>query len=131
MDFGLSIFPQVLANSVLNTPGYKLHLQQLHHVLKQRRGDLIEAFEAILPNDVVFIKPKGGFHLWVKLPVEIRSIRDFDIFLANDLLVMPGFLFGVKEAVIRVTYARLEKTEARRIAEIIKQILIEKKCEEA
>ncbi|ECB9825325.1 PLP-dependent aminotransferase family protein [Listeria monocytogenes] len=131
MDFGLSIFPQVLANSVLNTAGYKAHLLQLHHVLEQRRDNLIEAFEAILPSEVTFIKPKGGFHLWVKLPVEFRSVRDFDIFLANDLLVMPGFLFGVKEAVIRVTYARLEKKEARRVAEIIKQILVSKKCEEA
>ncbi|KID22057.1 GntR family transcriptional regulator, partial [Listeria monocytogenes] len=68
MEFGLSIFPQVLANSVLNTAGDKAHLLQLHHVLEQRRDDLIKAFEASLPSEVAYIKPKGGFHLWVKLP---------------------------------------------------------------
>ncbi|MBF2442728.1 PLP-dependent aminotransferase family protein [Listeria innocua] len=126
MDFGLSIFPQVLANSVLNTAGYREHLKQLHQVLEVRRDNLIAALEEILPNELEFIRPKGGFHLWVKLPVEFRSIREFDIFLANDLLVMPGFLFGVKEAVIRVTYARLEQDDSRQVAKIIKQILIEK-----
>lgn len=126
MDFGLSIFPQVLANSVLNTAGYREHLKQLHQVLEVRRDDLIAALEEILPNELEFIRPKGGFHLWVKLPVEFRSIREFDIFLANDLLVMPGFLFGVKGAVIRVTYARLEQDDSRQVAKIIKQILIEK-----
>ncbi|MBF2348852.1 PLP-dependent aminotransferase family protein [Listeria marthii] len=131
MDFGLSIFPQVLANSVLNTAGYSAHLKQLHHLLEQRRDNLIEAFDEILPDDLTFTRPQGGFHLWVKLPIEFRAIRDFDIFLANDLLVMPGFLFGVKETVIRVTYARLEKEESRRVAKIIKQILQEKKCDEA
>ncbi|MBC1712672.1 aminotransferase-like domain-containing protein [Listeria welshimeri] len=130
MDFGLSIFPQVLANSVLNTTGYHSHLTQLYQVLERRRDDLVEAFETILPGELTYIIPKGGFHLWVKLPVKFRSIRDFDIFLAHDLLVMPGFLFGVKETVIRVTYTRLEKQESLKVAKIIKQILIERTCEE-
>lgn len=123
MDFGLSIFPQVLANVVLNTAGYETHLNELQHILMERRDYLIGAIEEVMPKKLVYIKPKGGFHLWIKLPMSFRSVRDFDVFTDKQLLVMPGFVFGVKEAVIRVTYARLEKNDAIKVAQIIQQIL--------
>ncbi|KKD47008.1 aminotransferase-like domain-containing protein [Listeria seeligeri] len=125
MDFGLSIFPQVLASAVLNTTGYDAHVKQLQQILMERRDFLIRALEETLPNELIYNKPAGGFHLWISLPMEFRSIRDFDIFANNDLLIMPGFLFGVKETIIRVTYARLNQKEAFQVAQIIKKIVTE------
>lgn len=127
MDFGLSIFPQVLANAVLNTAEYDVHLKQLQQILLERRDNLINALETVLPNELSYLKPAGGFHLWVHLPVAFRSIRDFDIFAKNNLLIMPGFLFGIKETIIRITFARLGEKEANKVAEIIKKIVIENK----
>ncbi|AIS60506.1 HTH-type transcriptional regulator norG [Listeria ivanovii subsp. londoniensis] len=126
MDFGLSIFPQVLANAVLNTVGYDAHLKQLQQILLERRSYLVAALEETLPNKLIYNKPEGGFHLWVKLPVEFRSIRDFDVFANNNLLIMPGFLFGVKEPMIRITFARLSEREATEVAQIIKRIILAK-----
>lgn len=88
MDFGLSIFPQVLANHVLNDPGFDKHIVWLQETLRTQRDTLI----AHLPNGVTYHIPEGGFHLWCHLPEnKMWMNRDFDIFLEHKLLVMPAF----------------------------------------
>ncbi|MBC1804266.1 aminotransferase-like domain-containing protein [Listeria booriae] len=122
MDFGLSIFPQVLANHVLNDIAFTSHIANLRETLAKRRDALI----ATLPKEVTYTIPTGGFHLWCQLPNEKWEMRDFDIFLQHKLLVMPAFLFGVHESAIRLTFARLNEQDAPKVGEILQDIFTKK-----
>ncbi|MBA3925982.1 PLP-dependent aminotransferase family protein [Listeria rustica] len=121
MDFGLSIFPQVLANHVLNDSDFDKHIVWLQETLKTQRDALI----AHLPEGLTYRTPEGGFHLWCHLPEnKIWTNRDFDIFLEHKLLVMPAFLFGIKEPSIRLTFARLNETGLLDIQKKLAEIII-------
>ncbi len=124
MDFGLSIFPQVLARFVLESDLFERHLTFLRAELKKRRDLLVEALETYLPGELRYKLPSGGFHLWVELPaLSHATARDFNHFLDKKLLVMPGFVFGQKGGVMRLTFARVTEksaqTAAKRLAEIL------------
>lgn len=120
MDFGLSIFPQVLANHVLNDPDFDNHIVWLRKTLQKQRDMLI----AHLPKELEYDIPQGGFHLWCHLPADQTwTNRDFDIFLEHKLLVMPAFSFGIKDAAIRLTFARLNEEDVKDIAKALAEIV--------
>ncbi|WP_088811070.1 MULTISPECIES: PLP-dependent aminotransferase family protein [unclassified Listeria] len=119
MDFGLSIFPQVLANQVLSQPSYKVHIQNLHAILLERANILTAALEKYAP-EIHFEKPVGGFHLWATLPTKSVQKADFDALLKEKLLVMPGYLFGVKENKVRLSFAQITKEAAEKAAKILR-----------
>ncbi|WP_163654511.1 PLP-dependent aminotransferase family protein [Listeria sp. PSOL-1] len=122
MDFGLSIFPQVLADDVLNSTSYFEHIKKLQTLLAERKEWLVSALNAYLPNGISYNAPLGGLSLWVKL-TDFDTLTHFNLFLEKKLLVMPGFLFGVKTSTLRLTFARLNETLAeeavRRLAMIL------------
>ncbi|MBC1398360.1 MocR-like pyridoxine biosynthesis transcription factor PdxR [Listeria fleischmannii] len=118
MDFGLSIFPQVLANQVLSRKAYKTHIQNLHVILMERAKTLTDALTTYAP-EILFEKPVGGFHLWVELPLETIQKSDFDALLREKLLVMPGYLFGVKENKLRLSFAQINQDTAVAAAKIL------------
>ncbi|MBC1936180.1 PLP-dependent aminotransferase family protein [Listeria grandensis] len=119
MDFGLSIFPQVLANHVLSDAAFGTHIGWLRKKLQQRRDALIKH----LPESLQYDVPQGGFHLWCRLPQKDWKTRDFDIFLEQQLLVMPAFLFGIQESAIRLTFAKLDEADAPVVGERLRGIL--------
>ncbi len=119
MDFGLSIFPQVLANQVLAEPSYLLHIQNLHEILLERANILTAALNKYAP-EIHFENPVGGFHLWATLPTESVQKADFDALLKEKLLVMPGYLFGVKENKVRLSFAQITKESAEKAAKILR-----------
>lgn len=119
MDFGLSIFPQVLANHVLNDSDFNQHITWLREALQIKRDLLITC----LPEELEYSIPNGGFHLWCYLPPnQTWTSRSFDVFLEHKLLVMPAFLFGVKESALRLTFARLNETDLLEIKQVLKEI---------
>ncbi len=124
MDFGLSIFPQILARFVLESSSFERHLSFLRAELKKRRDLLVEALEAYLPGELQYKLPHGGFHLWIELPrFNQTTARDFNRFLDQKLLVMPGFVFGQKGSVMRLTFARVTETNAKEAAKRFAEIL--------
>ena len=47
IDFGISIFPQLMANQFLQSPEYPKHLQFLRQELLERRNEMISALQEI------------------------------------------------------------------------------------
>ncbi|WP_239257258.1 PLP-dependent aminotransferase family protein [Listeria ilorinensis] len=122
MDFGLSIFPQVLAHHVLTAPDFEAHLKTLRQTLEQKRDLLADALDRYVGNKIDFKLPQGGFHLWIKLPPSL-DLKEFNRFLDQKLLVMPGFLFGARTAHLRLSYARIDQKSAEKAARILAEIL--------
>ncbi|MGL4858505.1 MAG: PLP-dependent aminotransferase family protein, partial [Enterobacteriaceae bacterium] len=123
MDFGLSIFPQVLANYALNEESFRQHLTMLREALHTRCQHLISALERHLPGQLHYEVPQGGFHLWCHLPEQISAQRCFEQLLRHDMLTMPADDFGVKQNALRLTFARLKPEEADRAGEILAAVI--------
>lgn len=123
MDFGLSIFPQVLTNYILQTDSFQKHLLFLRTELLRRRDILINALEKFLPNKLSYNIPNGGFHLYVKFPNKLKWSTSYPFFLDKKLLVMPSNVFGAKESAIRLTFARITKKNAEQAAQILKAMI--------
>jgi GntR family transcriptional regulator of abcA and norABC len=124
MDFGLSIFPQVLANHVFSSPIFDRHLNELRKTLKQRRDFLVNALRSSLAEQIDFSIPQGGFHLWCRLNKEKNINRLVDRLMQQKMLVMPAAIFGSKEQAIRLTFARLEQVNAKLAVKILKQEIL-------
>ncbi|QIQ20230.1 MocR-like pyridoxine biosynthesis transcription factor PdxR [Zophobihabitans entericus] len=123
MDFGLSIFPQVLANHVLNNTSFHQHLTRLRDTLKHRCDDLISALNNTIQEDIDFAIPQGGMHLWCKLHPSYNITRVTQKLLEQNMLVMPAGVFGSKENALRLTFARLNKDVAQLAAFRLQQVL--------
>ncbi|ANK62900.1 PLP-dependent aminotransferase family protein [Loigolactobacillus backii] len=114
LDSGLSIFPQLVATGLLADPDLTVYLQQLQQQLKQKKEQLQRL---LLPlqqqHKISFQLPQIGYNLWLKLHIGRQlTPSDYTVFLKNGLLVLPGFLFGLQENTIRVSFAQLTPEQA-------------------
>ncbi|MGE1198602.1 hypothetical protein ACQJ18_28385 [Priestia megaterium] len=73
MDFGLSIFPQLIANKFLQSADYTTHRKFLTQELLDRRNAMISALHEILGEKVNSIAPNGGLHIWCKINQKISD----------------------------------------------------------
>lgn len=109
MDFGLSIFPQLIANQFLQSADYTNHRQILLQELLDRRNEMVSALQEKLGEKVDFIVPKGGLHIWCKINQNINDQKLVEEGIKNKVLFMPGSVYGFPNGYVRFTYARLKK----------------------
>lgn len=122
LDFSLSIFPQVLATSALNNPNYQFEIAKLRQELSRRRDYLIQLLEKELAEEVRFVKPLGGYYLWVESRQGDWKREDFEKLLKENILTMPGFLFGADQNSLRLNFARLDEGASQRLVKIMKDV---------
>jgi len=124
MDMSLSIFPQLLATLALNDPNFADKIQKLKERLATRATAVTQVFEMLPEWEVA--EPRGGFYLWVRWKKGRLKQADWELFLQEELLVAPSFLFGEQQDSLRLNYSRLDaKTLAEfteRIQRITKQL---------
>ncbi|MBB0246456.1 aminotransferase class I/II-fold pyridoxal phosphate-dependent enzyme, partial [Streptomyces alkaliphilus] len=59
---------QETALELLGSPAWPRHLRTLAEALRQRRVALLAALRGVLPGLVPQRPPRGGYHLWARLP---------------------------------------------------------------
>ncbi|MFD0587412.1 PLP-dependent aminotransferase family protein [Paenibacillus sp. GCM10027627] len=106
MDFGLSVIPQQIVASFLESPSFEPHLERLRMELLFRRDLLIEALNKELPGLVRYSVPEGGLHLWCKLQTEVQDSKLFEAALRQGVVFVPGSVYGSKPGYVRFTFAR-------------------------
>lgn len=106
MESGISIFPQLVASQFLKAPNLSHQLEHQNAQLASRFQNLRQAlapFEST--GRLTYHRPANGNNLWVTLLMPNTLLpSDYTIFLANDLLVRPGFLFGVNQNQLRLSF---------------------------
>lgn len=124
MEAGLSIFPQLVATSLLEQPTLPTALQQLDQQLQQRRQKLLQQLQPLRQQGLIDYQiPQYGNLLWLQLHLPRLLVpQDYAAFLQADLLVMPGFLFGSQANTLRLSYARL--TANQEIGQRLHQVLL-------
>lgn len=126
IDFGLSIFPQLIANQFLQSSEYPKHIHFLRQEILERRNEMVSALQDILGEKVDFTIPKGGLYMWCKINQKVDDQKLVEEGIKNKILFMPGSVYGSPNGYARFTYARLKRASIReaisRFAEVLSRM---------
>lgn len=124
-DFFVAGPLQEAALDVVTSPGWPRHLRSLTAALRARRDALLAGVDRHLPAATIPVRPRGGLHLWVRLPDGTDEDGLVRAALAAGVLVSGGRQWFPGEApgpFLRLTYAAAPPTDldcaARRLGEI-------------
>ena len=126
IDFGISIFPQLVAKQILQSPQYPKHLQFLRDELLERRNEMKKVLQETFGDTIEFTDPQGGLFIWCKMNKKVDDHKLVEEAIKNKILFMPGSVYGAPNGYVRFTYARLKKEDMReaitRFAEALSNI---------
>lgn len=74
-DLFVSAPLQQTALQLVNSPSWPRHLRRVCRALELRRDAMVAAIEELLPGIELPVLPRGGLHLWVRLPNEIDDAQ--------------------------------------------------------
>ncbi|MEV6155931.1 PLP-dependent aminotransferase family protein [Nonomuraea sp. NPDC052129] len=74
----------------VESPGWRRHLANVRSEILVRRDTLAAELAARLPEAELHLLPKGGMHLWVRLPAETDENALVEAAKRNGVLVSPG-----------------------------------------
>ncbi|WP_327086545.1 PLP-dependent aminotransferase family protein [Nonomuraea sp. NBC_01738] len=88
---------QETALEFVGSPAWPRHLRAVHAELDTRRDALAGALAARLPAATVHLVPRGGLHLWVRLPPHVDEAALVEAATRNGALVSPGRIYYPSE----------------------------------
>lgn len=106
----------------LQNDSYDNHLRKLRKTLMQRQKWMVNTLEMLLPKEVTFQVPNGGYFLWLKLPDGLSSREVYQRLTEQNITVAGGELFstsGSHESYLRLNTSLAEKSQ---LVSAIKQI---------
>jgi DNA-binding transcriptional MocR family regulator len=83
-------FLQDAAVELVTAPAWHRHLRSLQQLLRQRRQTLVSALAALVPDVRIDHVPRGGMHLWARLPDGVDERRLAEACRQRGVLVSPG-----------------------------------------
>lgn len=107
-DFFVAGPLQQAALELLTAPAWARHRRALRSALRSRREALLAALHRHLPALVPAVIPRGGLHLWARLPDGADDIEVTAAAAAEGVVVFPGRPWHAAEppgAFLRLTYA--------------------------
>jgi DNA-binding transcriptional MocR family regulator len=117
---------QQVALDVLTAPGWSRHLAGVRRVLRERRDALVAAVRELLPGCDLAAVPRGGLHLWLRLPDRCPDADVAEACAARHLAVSPGRAFFAGEPpapYLRLSYAATQSPGLVRGAEILAEVI--------
>jgi len=90
MDIGSPPLMQGIALELLRSGEYDAHLERARHHYRVRRDAMLDALQQHLPDEVSWTTPRGGFHMWVRLPEGYSSIALFLLAIERGVAILPG-----------------------------------------
>ena len=116
---------QQVALDVLTAAGWSRHLAGVRRVLRERRDALVAAVRE-LPGCDLAVVPRGGLHLWLRLPDRCPDADVAEACAARHLAVSPGRAFFAGEPpapYLRLSYAATQQPGLVHAAEILAEVI--------
>jgi DNA-binding transcriptional MocR family regulator len=130
MDACSSTFTQVLADEFFRQGKLAPYLSMLRPTYKRRAGIMLDALESMMPKEVSWTRPSGGFYVWVTLPETLDSSEVFSAAIKQGAAFVIGNAFDPEEKrnnCFRLAFSHTpeDKIEqgVRIIAQAVKQLL--------
>ncbi|MEJ0006272.1 MAG: PLP-dependent aminotransferase family protein [Steroidobacteraceae bacterium] len=98
---------QAAISRYLDTGVYDRHLGKLRRTLAKQQALLVSALERHFPSGCSWVRPGGGYQLWVQLPQGANALELQALALAHDVSVAPGPIFSARREfsrAIRLNY---------------------------
>ncbi|XP_070567619.1 2-aminoadipate transaminase-like [Ptychodera flava] len=128
---GFNTFTSGIMATAINLGLVAENLRDLRRLYKKRMQSLIDTLQRELPPEVLFTRPKGGYHLWIVLPEKCSSMELLKICEEKfSLAFQLGSIFSPDEQCkncLRLSISFVEEAEivdgARRLSKAIKSFL--------
>jgi len=117
---------QQIALDVLTAPGWPRHLAAVRRQLRERRDALVAAITDMLPGCRLELIPRGGMHLWLRLPEGSSDAEVTEAAAARGVAVNPGrssFPGEAPAAYLRLSYAAEEPPALRQAIGILATVI--------
>ncbi len=95
--FGPATLSQLAMSSFLQTGHYDKHLRNLTNLCRDNLERVTQAVRQYFPKGTKISQPKGGYILWVCLPIEISAVNLQLKSLKEGINIAPGDLFSNSE----------------------------------
>jgi 2-aminoadipate transaminase len=89
VDLGGPSLTQAISAVFLRN-GYAEHLQKVRAAYRVGRDAAVGALEKYMAKSVAWMRPQGGFQLWVTMPPAISSIQLFLAAAEQGVSIVPG-----------------------------------------
>jgi len=114
---------QETAVEFLGSPAWRRHLTAAHAEITTRRDALAAELALRMPEAVPYLVPRGGMHLWLRLPTEVDETALVEAAKRNGVLVSPGRIYYPSEPPgphLRVTH--IAATHLPELAEGVRRL---------
>ncbi|MFC2134766.1 PLP-dependent aminotransferase family protein [Bacteroidota bacterium] len=108
IDACSSTFTQVIADAYVKNGMLKSYVARMREVYKRRMEITVAALEKYMPEGVTWVKPRGGFYVWLTLPEYIDATEVLKKSIPNGALFVVGKTFDPAGKInnnIRLSYS--------------------------
>ncbi|MEW1841855.1 PLP-dependent aminotransferase family protein [Nonomuraea angiospora] len=123
-----SSFTQLAVGQYLATQPWREQIKTFRELYRERRDALLDALESLMPPEVTWTRPAGGFFVWATLPEGLDSKAILPRAVAERVAFVPGtgfFSDGSGARHMRLSYCFPEpdriREGVRRLAGVIDQ----------
>ncbi|MFM0175426.1 PLP-dependent aminotransferase family protein [Paraburkholderia sediminicola] len=121
-NISTSMPAQLAIADYLQTRSYDRHLRRFRQNLAAQQENMLETIEKSFPPGTRVARPKGGYFLWLELPVQVDSVRLFELSLKQGISIAPGPIFSGSRGFrncIRLNYGHPWTDETARSLETV------------
>jgi len=130
LDACTSNFMQILANEFVSRGYIEPYIKFLRKEYKERKKLMQDSLVAHMPPEIKWNEPRGGFYIWLKLPLTMKSTDIFKTCLNKGVVFVTGRTFdpdNVKDDRLRLSFSNMPKKDIdqgiRILAEAIRKYL--------
>ncbi|TDD48503.1 PLP-dependent aminotransferase family protein [Nonomuraea terrae] len=123
-----SSFTQLAVGQYLATQPWREQIKSFRELYRERRDALLEALDALMPPEVTWTRPAGGFFVWATLPEGLDSKAILPRAVAERVAFVPGTGFfsdgsGARHMRLSFCYPQPDRIRegVRRLASVIEQ----------
>ncbi|WP_449291515.1 aminotransferase-like domain-containing protein [Nonomuraea maritima] len=123
-----SSFTQLAVGQYLATQPWREQIKTFRELYRERRDALLDALDALMPPEVTWTRPAGGFFVWATLPEGLDSKAILPRAVAERVAFVPGtgfFSDGSGSRHMRLSFCYPEpdriREGVRRLASVIEQ----------
>jgi 2-aminoadipate transaminase len=128
LDACTSSFMQILANEFLSKGHIEPYLNFLRKEYGERKAILQDSLMRHMPVEISWNEPRGGFYIWLKLPVELRSSDIFKACLNKGVVFVTGRTFdpdNTKDDRLRLSFSNMPKADIEKGIKILAEVIRE------